>query len=159
VADDGIYIARFDTSGIVDEFSGKNPVPYTRATQRQKWTPSVKRYHRWCNALRECFASAAPMEPAPMEGVAHFGEVNYYSRKTPPIVLHKEQKRRVIVTVETCIVWADEAHADADNVHKGVLDSLFTNDKLVNRHHIEADYTDDDTPPGLTVHITIHGRS
>jgi len=43
-----------------------------------------------------------------------------------PIILKNSKVR-----VDTIITWANHKHGDADNVHKGILDALFVNDKCV----------------------------
>ncbi|MBT3325506.1 MAG: RusA family crossover junction endodeoxyribonuclease [Gemmatimonadales bacterium] len=154
-----LFVAPFDLSRlpeIAPEFVGKNPVPYTRATQRQKWTESFKKYPRWCNALRACFGAAVPasvsVRNAEGEDIA---AVAYLGPLVHPILLRKEHKRALICSVRTEIVWKDESHADADNVHKAVLDALFANDKLVNRHRVTSDYGDE---AQMTVTIEIRPR-
>jgi hypothetical protein len=152
-----VYMAVFDISGIDEEFRDKNPVPYTRTTQKAKWTEPARRYRRWADALRDCFAHQVGTHATQVVG--DLGELLaksvFTDSRTPPITLFKEEKRNILCRVETQIVWANEAHGDADNVHKGVVDALFVNDKFVNRHYVESRYASDTREPGLLVHILI----
>lgn len=97
-----------------------NPIPYTRTTQGQKWHPRYRRYVAWKRHVVEAYKLAIlngntvtasqykimASDDKPMQGT-HHGRV----------------------TVD--IAFRDETHSDPDNVVKGILDSLFKNDKHI----------------------------
>lgn len=82
-----------------------NPIPYHRATQKSFWNKGSKRYAAWKIYVR---ASAGMVAP-----------------RTIP--------EECYISTSMSILWANNAHGDADNVFKGIMDSIFENDKEV-RH-------------------------
>lgn len=94
-----------------------NPIPYTR-TLKQRMTSSAARYLDWMGYVRSQFASQC----CDARGVVAIMQGQM------PITLAKGQKAGVAIKV----YWANESHGDLDNVLKGILDSLFSDDKCVN---------------------------
>lgn len=82
-------------------------VPYVRTTQRQKWVdPRYKRYQRFKDALR-LVANTKGFPDSLNTGSAYSLSLTMY--------------------------WRKKARADLDNLLKGILDSLFTQDRRVTK--------------------------
>lgn len=105
-----------------------NPIPYTRTTQRGRWTPRSLRYESWKTYVVASYLDAV----FPRDGSydkAKFGELHDILSGKPI----KREKAKVTIF----IFFADETHADPDNVVKGINDALFQQDKHVDveTHH------------------------
>lgn len=105
-----------------------NPVPYTRVVGRALWTPNARRYAAWKEYVVRCFFKKQNLAGMPIVIDSTHGS-NYLAlmkkRASHPIILDKNQKARM----DLKIFWKNGAHADPDNVFKGIADSLFKNDK------------------------------
>ena len=84
----------------------KNPLGYRRRTFGSKWNQRSIEYENWKQYVRECFYK------------------NQRFKLNKPF-----QEERGKVSVE--IFFKDERHVDPDNLVKGILDSLWDNDKHV----------------------------
>jgi len=82
-----------------------NPIPYERMTQRNKWLPRNKRYFSWKRYIIESWIEKYYRPPDFLAGVAYRLDVKCY--------------------------FKGEAHADPENIRKGVQDALFSNDKHI----------------------------
>lgn len=98
-------------SGVV-----KNPVGYKRMITGRMRAESA-RYLAWMRFVRE--ELAVTTADAKVLLAAH--------RNEHVIYLESDQYARM----DIIIAWADETHGDADNVWKGIADSLFKQDKHV----------------------------
>ena len=84
-----------------------NPIPYLRMTQGSKWSKQAKRYLSWKEYVRKTFQ-----------------KVHNISFIDKPF---NAPKARLTVHCS----FRGENHADLDNIAKGLLDSLFIQDKHV----------------------------
>lgn len=96
-----------------------NPVGYFRTTQRAKYAnKGYKKYARWKAAVQSAF----------IQSLTECGEPNKFGELDP-------QYGKIVGDgpwfVETRHYFHNRSHADNDNIHKGVLDSLLCNDKYV----------------------------
>lgn len=112
-----------------------NPIPYTRVTQGTKWTDKALRYGAWKDHVVQQFERAAKASgfPLDLDDQQAVREMIRTGRPTKPIRLEKSTAR-----MDIRIEWANEAHADADNIFKGILDALFVNDKNVTAGSFES---------------------
>ena len=101
----GIY-APFEIIGNQENPIG-NPLGYHRTTQGGLWNKGSKRYAAWKQYVMAAFLKTNRLDTLLIE----LGDVS--------------------VRVDIFILWANEKHADCDNVFKGILDALFKNDKGV----------------------------
>lgn len=109
---------------------GKNPVPYKRTTQRQKFVDEgYKKYISWKNKV-----------------VADF--VKSFSRY-PHQVMSKDRKYYVDIKA----FYKDRTHGDTDNVAKGINDALFQ--KPLNDKYIAGSYDFDYDKKSPRVEINI----
>ena len=93
---------RIDITGNQLERTG-NPIAYKRMLNHS-WRADSTRYRDWQSFVRmSCGLYAGPMEVTKGE----------------------------TVEIDIAVVWANEKHPDLDNVVKGLLDSLVSNDKEV----------------------------
>lgn len=105
-----------------------NPIPYTRVTQGTTWTDKALRYGAWKDYVVQKFEKSAKTcgFPLALDDKTAVLEMIRTKRPPKPINLAKKSARMDIL-----IEWSNEAHADCDNVFKGILDALFVNDKGV----------------------------
>lgn len=99
-----------------------NPQPYFRQTQNSKWSPEAKRYHDWQMHVAQSFVIQAELDDKTRREVA----ISMVQNLRP---LNIPDGHTAELNVDIWVV--DEKHADADNIFKGILDSLFVNDKKV----------------------------
>lgn len=95
-----------------------NPIPYHRTTQNSLWSKGAKRYSAWKQYVQKCFEN----------------QNNLKATTGKPIKLTKE----ITATMDIAIEWASDAHADCDNIFKGIADALFDNDKYVTHGSFES---------------------
>ena len=95
-----------------------NPLPYCR-TLNHSWTKSAARYKDWMEYVRIEFLRTFQ---SPKRG-------------SVPVTLdgHLELARGQTAEIALNVTWANGAHGDLDNVLKGVLDSLFIQDKEITK--------------------------
>lgn len=115
-----------------------NPVPYTRVVGRALWTKAGKRYAAWKDWVQTCFYYGSPKEATK----------NWIVGRNKPIQLKPNQKAKMDIR----IFWKNNAHADPDNIYKGIADSLFQNDKNLDGSFESAV---DPENPRVEVKITI----
>jgi hypothetical protein len=110
---------------------GKNPVPYKRTTQRQKYVDrDYKKYLDWKNRVLKAFVLAN-------------------NNKLPSMTLARDTK----YYVDIICYFKDKTHGDTDNIAKGINDSIFSkplNDKYIAGSY---DYFYDKDNPRVTVEI------
>lgn len=108
-----------------------NPIPYYRQTQRSSFfNKGAKRYHEWKDYVRDiAFGSTKDhivITPKVHRlGIAVAIDTSHSNRTS--IQLTGERK----LYMNLKIYFANKAHADSDNIFKGVADALFDNDKYV----------------------------
>jgi Holliday junction resolvase RusA-like endonuclease len=102
---------RFTIKGNPDDIEG-NPVPYARVVGRALWLPHAKKYHAWKQYVRAIFHRAYPEFP--------IGKVQPLTTK---------MSAKALLAID--IYWVNGAHADPDNIFKGIADALFENDKYL----------------------------
>lgn len=107
----------FTIEGNVRDRSG-NPTPYLRRTQGSLWSKESIGYDDWLQYVRsECCKQTTLID--------QFG---YRGKKI--VLMHPiELKATEYARMELMIWFKGEAHADPDNVFKGMADALFKNDK------------------------------
>lgn len=110
---------KFHVRGNQEDMYG-NPIPYQR-TLNHSWTKAATRYKDWMDYVRAEFVRSFILES---------------KRKDIVVVTtdgHIELERGQTAEVELDVSWANGHHGDLDNVLKGVLDSLFIQDKEIVR--------------------------
>lgn len=100
-----------------------NPIPYLRTTQNSQWTDKAKRYHDWQDYVRATYLDA--VMPNKKIKIGDYGEAHDFLQKKPI----KATKKKARMDIQ--IYWANETHADCDNIFKGIADALFMNDKYL----------------------------
>ena len=113
---------RFKIKGNQEDGTG-NPVPYTRTTQRSYWNEKAKRYKEYKDYVVATFNDHIKKEHP--EYLQKF-QRNWINRGKP-IELKKDAK----VKVDTMIEWKNKNHGDPDNIWKGIVDTLFNEDKNI----------------------------
>ena len=109
-------IYRFIVRGNQEDSNG-NPIPYLRSTQKSQWLPKVVRYNEWKTYVQNAFLKEYDLP---------LGLSQKEQLKTRKVIGLTDKCR-----VRTAIFFRTEAHADPDNIVKGILDALFVNDKHV----------------------------
>lgn len=107
-----------------------NPIPYFRVTSQSRFSKGTKRYHEWEDYVRAAFIDG--LKGKTMEYMTEVSGFVSFTNKKPIKAFDGKIHMRLI------IVWANKAHADSDNVFKGIADALFMNDKYLVG---EFDYT------------------
>lgn len=116
-----------------------NPIPYHRATQGSRWNPAHRRYLLWKDHVKSAFKKVQPKSPfCPLDNL-----------DPHPIVGNVHGR------VRAYIYFGDETHADPDNIVKGILDSLFKNDKHID---VETAHSCKDKKPRVEVRLTIESK-
>lgn len=108
-----------------------NPIGYKR-TLNHSWTDEATKYKEWQEYVRGEFISQCKK----------VGRESILSKLVGvhPIVLGKKEIACVTCDIEFA---SDGTRADCDNVHKGILDSLFKNDKYVMEGHYKGKLSSD----------------
>lgn len=101
-----------------------NPLAYFRTTQGSRWNAGSKKYDAWKQFVKGCFLSEL-MDKKKITG-ADFKALVYVHPNMKPI-----QKSKLKMRMDLQIYWCSDAHADPDNVFKGIADALFENDKYL----------------------------
>ena len=96
-----------------------NPLPYFRTTQQSAFSNGNLRYASWLEYVRRSFERTAG--PGYLKILREAGKLDRHP------ITDKKIKGNVAAT----IYFAGENHGDPDNVVKGILDALFTNDKHI----------------------------
>lgn len=119
-----------------------NPIPYLRTTQASQWTDKAVRYQEWKGYVVGEYIKA-------LEKIENRKELEKYHdlSKLKPIANTGEK-----IHMRLQITWGNKAHADSDNVFKGIADALFINDKFLVG---EFDYEYGEKGAGGQVKITI----
>lgn len=100
-----------------------NPIPYHRTTQGSFWNKGSKRYLAWKEYVQATFMEAMKSQITSQE---HNLLERMIFRHGKPIALDNEEAEMMVD-----IYWKNEAHADGDNIFKGIADALYVNDKNV----------------------------
>lgn len=103
-----------------------NACPYFRVTGKALWLPGAKRYNAWKQYVRSIFYGSYPKL--------------LLGRKLNERPLGTSDETRTRMDIK--IFWANKAHADEDNIFKGIADALFESDKNLDGS-FEADYSPD----------------
>lgn len=105
-----------------------NPIPYHRSTQGAKWNPEHKRYLAW-----KTFVAREAKNAGLVPELTNEAKIYYARHNTPPHPVQGNPHGRV----EANIFFGNEAHADPDNIVKGILDAVFRSDKHIDvcTHH------------------------
>jgi Holliday junction resolvase RusA-like endonuclease len=112
------YILRFTIVGNQEDRRG-NPIPYFRTTQGSSWNKPSQRYAAWKDYVR-LQLDLQEVEIPKM----------YRSHPLEIKPFNKLVRGRTTATV----FFRNEAHADPDNIVKGINDALFINDKHIDVH-------------------------
>lgn len=113
-----------------------------RMTQRDKWKkrPVVMRYREWCDAAREsagCTEKMTIMFPVKMTVLIFLSCPASWSRKKQ--LAHNGHPHT--------------AKPDVDNVVKGIMDALFTNDSFVFKVLVEKYWTESNPHTAVTIEL------
>lgn len=100
-----------------------NAIPYMRSTQGGQWKPKVMRYHEWQNYVRANYLDA--LGAIKKIDRKDFGDMHDLLERKPIAKSNNKIHMRLMIQ------WKDRTHADADNIFKGIADSLFMNDKYL----------------------------
>jgi len=115
-----------------------NPLGYHRQTQRGKYSPKAKDYHNWQNWVKWSWVKVHHYLP----------EIIRLSQRAAGAY---EWEGFDHYELNTYIDFKGEVHADAENVRKGIQDSLFKRDKHV-WGKVEFQHR---SPPGVTIEVYI----
>lgn len=100
-----------------------NPIPYLRTTQASQWTDKAVRYQEWKGYVVGAYIKALEkIEKKERQAFEKYTDLT----KLKPIKNTGEK-----IHMQLQITWMNKAHADCDNVFKGIADALFTNDKFL----------------------------
>ncbi len=118
-----------------------DPIGKPRMTRRDTWKkrPCVVRYRQWCDALREAAGVSGKMR---LESPCRLWVVAYFP-------LPASWKRRKVDVVPFRV---HTSKPDWDNVAKGIMDALISNDEYVCKGHIEK-YWDDGKGARVEVYL------
>lgn len=119
-------IIQFTIKGNQESPTG-NPIPYYRTTQRGQFNKGAKRYHAWKDYVRATYLDALDraMNVDRVIDRADFGDAHDLIQKKPIKAADHKQK------MSLKIFFQNRAHADCDNIFKGIADALFMNDKYL----------------------------
>lgn len=93
----------------------KNPIPYKRTTQRQKWADKeYQKYQAWKTKIIRAFVDKF--------------------KKLPKNIFIKDEKYYVNIKA----YYKDKTHGDTDNIAKGINDAVFQ--KPLNDKYIAGSY-------------------
>ena len=106
-----IYGNQEDTKG--------NPIPYLRTTQGTQWTKAAIRYSQWKAFVRICLIDS-------LQGIPKDNVLWCVAKNNKAIEFTKTKSE-----MQLQIFFSNKAHADPDNIFKGIADALFVNDKLL----------------------------
>ena len=98
-----------------------NPIPYLRTTQRSQWTDKAKRYNAWKDYVRASYLDQVVMKMLTKD----FVKLHDITKRKPIV----KSKEKIHVKIE--ITFYNKAHADSDNIFKGIADALFMDDKYL----------------------------
>lgn len=96
-----------------------NSVPKIKKTRNSYWTSEAQRYKEWKEYVVFAFLNSLAENAELYEKV--------YAKHGKPILLPSDQKARM----DLKIYWADETHADPENVFGSIADALFFHDKHI----------------------------
>lgn len=102
-----------------------NPIPYMRSTQGGQWKPNVRRYNAWKQHVRGCFLAKCVDEK--LINHEEFKHLLYIHDSGKPIIYHQKMRCEMHIMIH----FKNHAHADSDNIFKGIADALFENDKYL----------------------------
>ena len=111
-----------------------NPIPYTRTTQRAKFSEKYKKYCEWKDYVVAAYSDAIAKDEfrkKELEDIAR-----RLAKGDNPI--RKDVRGKVSVVIN----FRSEKHGDPDNIIKGILDALFQDDKHIDvqtHHNCHAD--------------------
>jgi hypothetical protein len=117
---------KFEIRGNQENDEG-NPIPYVRSTQRGQFKPNVRRYSMWKQYVIKSFYDKYPNYSPTVNGAPIFSGKIFATSKSNPM------------RMKLFIHFASDAHADPDNIFKGIADALFSNDKYL---AVQADFTE-----------------
>ena len=96
-----------------------NPIPYLRMTQGSQWTKAALRYSQWKAYARMCLVDS-------LQGIPKDNALWCITKNNKAIEYTKDKAE-----MQLKIFFANRAHADSDNIFKGIADALFVNDKFL----------------------------
>jgi hypothetical protein len=133
----------------------KNPVPYTRMTQKGKFKPRAQKYLKYQQYVVGAFLD-------------HMQHCRCFSRIEKQAMLLRCAQTKFPLTADrktevNCMIYfKDRNHGDPENVRKGIIDALFKDDKKV-IGYCNYDY---DEQPRVEIEIShatqegaVHARS
>jgi hypothetical protein len=146
----------FDVVGNQEKPLG-NPIPYQRSTQRGSWNKQVTRYHYWRDHIKRAFLEAMvdiyPDTVGEKLNVNGVGTVACYdlpnTQRPVDVLLNPvdvDVRCNIVITARYAVDKKHglkaSNHADGDNILKGVIDALFTDDKAVRVGGFRTEYGD-----------------
>lgn len=134
----------FSVFGNHEDVKG-NAVPYTRMTQRGKFKPNARKYTKWKQYVVGQF-------------IDHLGQCDCFdSHEQRAIMLTVAQGKAPLpyvpgikIELNCMIYFATKNHGDPENIRKGIMDALFSNDKNVIGYY---DYDYDPDRPRVEIEI------
>lgn len=105
-----------------------NPIPYERSTQRTFWNQRDRRYHAWKDYVRGfCWNAISKLhgKTVAIDDTETSIKLRRFNPRLKPLLLKRKCRMDIFAT------YKHNAHADTDNVWKGISDALFQNDKNV----------------------------
>lgn len=116
---------KFTIPGNHEDSTG-NPIPKIKRTRHQYWTPEAQRYAQWKEYVQSCFYGKSNIYEIPvvLDGRKR-NFIGITKQRIKPITLGKGQHARM----DLKIWWANEAHADPENVFGSIADAIFQDDK------------------------------
>lgn len=136
----------FRIEGNQDDPNG-NPVPFQRAIKGM-WRKASQRYMEWQSHVRIEFYKSSDGD-----GIEGLKKAMTNPGGLKPINLEPKQWAEMHID----IWWKNNAHGDADNVFKGILDALFVNDKEVWKGSYDS-HIAPDKKGMVSVRIIIHNK-
>jgi len=130
-----LEVVKFEIRGNQENDEG-NPIPYVRSTQRGQFKPNVRRYSMWKHYVLRAFYDKYPNFSPKVNAAPIFSGKIFATSRTNPM------------RMKLMIYFASDAHADPDNIFKGIADALFSNDKYL---AVQADFAESADKKGKVV--------
>ncbi|MDQ3158794.1 MAG: RusA family crossover junction endodeoxyribonuclease [bacterium] len=103
-----------------------NPLGYTRVISHM-WRPDATEYMAWCEYVRACYYKQQNLKGFPIITCDKPAVLPRNPKKESP----KPIQTKALARMDLVIEYANNSRPDSDNVHKGILDALWLDDKYV----------------------------
>lgn len=118
-----------------------NPIPYFRTTQKGQFNKGARRYHGWKDYVRKTYTDMfgdKPKSPCRMT-TTEYKKIYEFEKKQSEKPIDLEGKKAYMTLA---ITFKNKAHADCDNIYKGIADALFINDKTLASRGFDYEYAE-----------------